>query len=49
MYVLGVSKEIQPIDMIVIYYCGKKLKKQLHIQETDIIPIINPTPLIWLL
>ena len=30
---------MQPINMIMIYYRDKKLKKRLHVQETDIITI----------
>ena len=34
------SKEkMQPINMIRIYYCDKKLKKRLHVLEADIITI----------
>ena len=30
---------MQPIDMIMSYYLDKKLKKGLHVQEADSIPI----------
>ena len=33
------SKWMQPINMIIIYYWDKKLKKELHILEADIIRI----------
>ena len=33
------QKRMQPLSMIMIYYCDKKLKKGLHVLEAYIIPI----------
>ena len=30
---------MQPINMIIIYYWNKKLKKRLHVQEADVVTI----------